>query len=442
MKVQPPFWGVVGLILIFFLLAYGIPKFFIPPDPTQTIRVFTRILALLLGVVLYSFVTARFALSGLDFERTARTHQQQAGQLFEERFWLTNRWRISRLWIEIRDDSDLPGFHGSRILSKIGPKESRTYTAYTLVGMRGKYHLGPTRLISGDVFGLFSVEKSFSADDELLVLPKTVPLDYFAMPQGFFPGGRAILQKATEVTPQAAGVREYIPGDGLRSIHWPTTARKNRLMVKEYEQDPQADVWIMLDANRSTHILMKRKTSNIQIRALWQLWDKQIESDELPRDTFEYAVSSAASIASYYLKRGRAVGFTCTSQAVSFFQPERGDRQLRKIIEELAHLTCTGKVSLAQNVEMHARYFARASTIVLVTAEFDSALDLAISHLLLRNLRPVVIQIDASTFLDDQGFATAGGSPSAFGSLSKPIRISYAGDLKRMLESGTIRSGM
>ena len=46
------------------------------------------------------------------------------------------------------------------------------------------------------------------------------------------------------------GVREYVDGDPLNRIHWMSTARRDRLMVKEFELDPQSDVWIFLDAER------------------------------------------------------------------------------------------------------------------------------------------------------------------------------------------------
>ena len=42
-------------------------------------------------------------------------------------------------------------------------------------------------------------------------------------------------------------MREYRPGDAFNRIHWPTTARTNRLMVREFELDPTVDVWIVLD---------------------------------------------------------------------------------------------------------------------------------------------------------------------------------------------------
>ena len=82
-----------------------------------------------------------------------------------------------------------------------------------------------------------------------------------------------------EVTPQAAGVRDYAPGDALRRIHWPTSARRDRLMTKEFDQDPQADVWIFLDAYAPVHYRVPEEddvASAQRVDQLW-LWQRQVE---------------------------------------------------------------------------------------------------------------------------------------------------------------------
>ncbi|MEZ4612148.1 MAG: DUF58 domain-containing protein [Caldilineaceae bacterium] len=54
------------------------------------------------------------------------------------------------------------------------------------------------------------------------------------------------------MTTNAAGVRDYYPGDSLNRIHWPTTARMRRLMTKEFELIPRRDIWLYLDLSRDT----------------------------------------------------------------------------------------------------------------------------------------------------------------------------------------------
>lgn len=397
---RKPFWVVLGVFLFALLGGYLVPSGIFPVPTTlqnqTTIRIFTRIAAISGGAIVLGWLWTQASLFGVVVRREARVLRHQVGQIFEERFRVINRLPMVRLWLEITDESDLPGSSGSRVLSLIGPRQQRTYVAYTLLSQRGAFRLGPTRVSSGDPFGLFRKIIDVPGTQELIVLPYVATLQRFPSPLGQFPGGKAILQKATEVTPQAAGVREYFPGDALRSIHWPTSARKNRLMVKEFEQDPQADVWIILDAEAGVHFASSEKITPVRID---QFWLRKSEfAFKLPEDTFEYGVSAAGSIASYYLRQGRSVGLICVGQAFVVLPAERGERQLNKILETLAFLKPNGRLPLMAVVDAEASQIPRASTVVLITPSIHSSLDLAIDTLVVRRMKPVLVHVDAHTF--------------------------------------------
>ncbi len=400
MSPRRTFWAFLALLAVSVLLGYFLQRAIFPiPEPLRDktdIRIFTRLIAVSLGLLLISWIWAYSSLASLFVRREARVLRQQVGQIFEERFRINNRLPIARLWLEIRDESGLPGNSGSRVLSLIGGNQQRSYVAYTLLNQRGVFRLGPTVVSSGDPFGLFRKSRIVSGDHELLVLPYIVNLERFPSPAGQFPGGKAILQKATEVTPQTAGVREYFPGDALRSIHWPTSARKDRLMVKEYEQDPQADVWIFLDADKTAHYM---SGYHQPLPRIDQLWLKRNENPfKLPEDTFEYGVSAAGSIAAYYLREGRAVGLVCASEVTVVIPPERGERQLNKILENLTFLKANGSLPLLGLVETEAPQLPRASTVVLITASNHPGVELSVDGLIMRRLRPVMVCVNSHSF--------------------------------------------
>ncbi len=179
----------------------------------QTPVFFTRLVYLTVLLIIASWVWASFSTRGFILTREARILRHQMGQVFEERFKLNNRLPIVRLWVEIRDESSLPGNSGTRVISLIGPRQQRSYIAYTMLNRRGSFLLGPTLLISGDPFGLFQVTRKAPTEHTLVVLPYIVNLAKFPSPVGMFPGGRAIQRRAAEITPQAAAVRDYAPGD-------------------------------------------------------------------------------------------------------------------------------------------------------------------------------------------------------------------------------------
>jgi uncharacterized protein (DUF58 family) len=398
MTIRRTFWGLLVFLILAVAAGLLLPRVFIPPNPDYTIRIFTRITVLVLGLLAVAWIWARFSLVNVVMTRDARVQRQQVGQIFEERYRIINNFPMTRLWLEVRDLSNLPGNFGSRVLAVIGPRQHRSYAAYTMLMRRGTFRLGPTRISSGDPFGLFRVSRQIQTDQDLLVLPYSVELETFPSPTGQFPGGKAIRRRATEVTPQAAAVREYLPGDALRSIHWPTSARKDRLMVKEFEQDPQADVWIFLDAHAAVQAHKEQKASAERIDQFWRLWKDDALKVTLPPDSFEYGVSAAGSIASYYLKRGRNLGLVCAGQVVTVLSPERGERQLNKILETLAFLEGNGELPLVGLVESEASQLPRASTIVLISPSTDPTVELALDSLLMRSMKPILVHVDAESF--------------------------------------------
>ena len=400
MSLRRSFWGVLFLLVLSGTAAYFTPLVSGVPTPVF----FTRLVYLCVILIGMGWLWAYFATRGFNLTREARVLRQQVGQVFEERFKVNNGFPFVRLWVEVRDESQLPGNAGSRVLSLIGPRQQRSYIAYSMLNRRGSFHLGPTMLVSGDPFGLFLNTKKLEPRTDLVVLPYVVELSTFPSLSGMFPGGRAVRRKAAEITPHAAGVRDYAPGDALRRIHWPTSARRDRLMTKEFDQDPQADVWIFLDAFGPVHHHLAGQEEPVPVQRVDQLWLWQRQTDvRLPEDTFEYAVSAAGSIANYYIKQGRTVGFACASDVLTVLSPERGERQLNKILETLTFLNSDGDLPLIGLVEAQAPSLPRASTVVLISPSTDSTVDLAVDYMLMRNLRPIMVHVDATSFGAETG---------------------------------------
>jgi uncharacterized protein (DUF58 family) len=330
----------------------------------------------------------------IQVNRKARILRASMGDVFEEHFEVQNASWVSCPWLEIINQSNLPMAGGSRLLTGIHPHQRRFYNARTLLYRRGAFLLGPTSITSGDPFGLFAIRKQFNAKDTLVVLPMAVPINDFPPPPGLFPGGKTIRQRTTDVTPHAAGVREYIPGDPMKRIHWPSTAHRGRFMVKEFEQDPQADIWLFLDAQQEVQVSLSE-----QIVALSQDgWWLRRPKVALPRESFEYAVSAAASLANYFLMEKRAVGLACATRKSVVVSAERGDRQVNKIMETLAFLKPDGIMPLLSLVTMQAKLLPIGTGVILITPSTQPELLLAVDDLQRRNLRPVVILIKPESF--------------------------------------------
>jgi uncharacterized protein (DUF58 family) len=370
------------------------------------------------------------SLRGLRLERTSRTQRAQVGQIFEERFEVINENRLFRLWLEVRNESPLPNASGSQVITLMGGRQRRIYWSQTLLTQRGVFPLGPTVLASGDLFGMFPVSRVISPQDALLVYPMMVELRDFPNPAGLLPGGEALRRRTHQVTPNASGVREYAPGDALNRIHWTSTARRNRLMVKEFELDPLAEVWLFLDAERAGQSAISEPPMSTDIFHFW----RQRARVTLTPSTEEYSVSIAASLARHFIRRGRSVGLVSAGRHLALIPPDRGGRQLGKILEALALSRAEGEVPLEGMIENQARHVPRGSTVILISHTVRPEFVFSVEYILRRGLRPVVVLLNAETFGGQPGSADLAARIRAMG---VPVSIVNSGaDLEAALSNG------
>jgi len=170
----------------------------------------------------------------------------QVGDELEEHWELINNARLPLLWLEIEDASTLPGYSGRRIAAA-GIGDQRSWTTQAHCELRGVYTLGPLTASLSDPFGLFRYEWRDQSLRQIVIYPPLVHLPALIVPQGQRGGlSRAdILQQ--HVTPSVGGLREYVQGDPPSHIHWPTVAKTDKLMVKQFDQERAGALWIALD---------------------------------------------------------------------------------------------------------------------------------------------------------------------------------------------------
>lgn len=357
--------------------------------------IYSRFLYFSILLAAASWAWTRWAARGLAFERSSRELRANVGDVFEEQFKLGSRGRLPAPWIQVDNQSPLPFAAGSRFFTLVMGRQVRTYTARTWLTRRGGFALGPTRVATGDPFGLFTAGKTFDPKETLIVFPMIHDIQSFPSPRGMLTGGQVIRKRSHDVTPHAAGVREYVHGDSIRRIHWPTSARRSRLMVKEFEQDPQAEIWIYLDSQRTAHFEKKYEQQEVPIHNMLLMKRPKIE---LPPSTLEYSVSVAASLAHFFIRQRRAVGFASAGQTLTVLPAERSERQEAKILETLAFIKADGILSLAGLVATQAALLPQGSSVILITPGTSTDLLQAVDDLQLHFLAPVVVLLDAKTF--------------------------------------------
>jgi uncharacterized protein (DUF58 family) len=356
-------------------------------------RAFFFSFAYLLGALfLISFLWSWTAVRWVSISRRTRTRRAQVGRLLEEAFVVTNRSWMPKLWLEIRDFSDMPGHHASHVVPALGPRSSYRWYVETPCTVRGEFTLGPLHILSGDPFGLFSSPRRLAATSKVIVYPQTVPVEHIDLPMGMLSGGEAQRRRAQMITTNAAGVREYAPGDAFNRIHWATTARRDRLMVKEFEIDPMVDVWMFVDFSAASLV------DDPGLRRINGIGAAIPSGAEIPASTEEYAVVVAASLATYFIEAERALGFGAYTPHREIRQPERGNRQLLRILESLAVARSRSSFSLGEMLALETPYFTRGTTLVIITASIDPAWISGAQVLSRKGIRPFCVLIDPGSF--------------------------------------------
>ncbi|MCP4169057.1 MAG: DUF58 domain-containing protein [Chloroflexi bacterium] len=350
-------------------------------------------------VLVASWVWAWFNVNWIGLGRFTRARRSQVGKLAEEQFEVVNRSRLPKLWLEIRDHSTLPGHHPSRVVSSLGGRKKRNWIIRTPCYRRGRYQLGPLSLRSGDPLGIFELQRLLPQTSSILVYPATVDVHGFQLPEGQVPGGEATRHRTHYMTTNVATVRDYVPGDSFNRIHWRSTARTGRLIVKEFELDPTSDIWLVLDIDPAWHFAQPWTPPDDYGRPA-VLWGDRAETFELIPSTIEYAVTAAASLARRYLTERRAVGLITYTDQREILQADRGERQLNKILETLAVLEPTGRLPFDRVLLAEGGYLDRSSTIIAITPSTDRNWVTSVRELGRRGVKSTAIMIAADTFGD------------------------------------------
>ncbi len=381
---------------------------------------FYNLTYLIAAIIVLSYLWTWTSIRWLHVTRYMWAKKAEVGKTSEERFVVRNTGLLPKLWLEIRDHSDLPDHQASHVLNSFGARKERGWTVRTLCRQRGRFTLGPVTLTTGDPFGLFKMQRELPQTSTIIVYPAIVELAHFATPSGQLPGGDALRRRTHYVTTNVRGVRDYAPGDSFNRIHWPSTARKERLIVKEFELDPMADVWLFLDMDRSAQAQLEWEPV-LERREPALLWTRR-PGLELAPSTEEYGVTITASLAKYFIVHNRAVGMVSYAQQREVIPADRGERQLSKILETLAVIKAGGRIPLDQVLAAEGLHLGRGTTIIVTTSSPDRDWVTAARHLEQRGLRVIAVLIAPDSFGGEWSIEEAMAELAAAGTPTYVVR--------------------
>ena len=343
------------------------------------------------AVLALTYLWSRSSLRGVTVTRRVPSDRAQVGMIVSDQITVHNRSLIGKLWLEVRDHSSLPEHGASRVVN-LGPRKTIDWMAQTVCARRGRFHLGPVSLRSGDPLGIFPAQLRLRGSIDLLVYPAVIDLPGFTLPASQLSGGPTPDRRTQTVTPMVTGIREYVQGDAFNRISWSATARLARLMVKEFDIDPTSDVWLVLDLH-----------ADYRTHAGYGRGDRFDEESSVPVEawldsTDEYAVTIVSSLARSCLDQGRAVGMIASGAHYEVIQADRSDRAYIKMLEALAVVVADGHRPLSEVLVAESRRFTRNSSLIVVTSSTDPAWIDALEMIKGRRAQSSVVFIDRSSF--------------------------------------------
>lgn len=324
------------------------------------------------GGLLVGYLWARSLARGLHLTREMRFGWAQVGDQMQERFTLVNDGWASGLWVEVVDHSTVPDYQAGRVTS-VGGRDSIRWHTEGLCTRRGLFTLGPTSLRAGDPLGLYTVSLHYPGWTTLMVLPPIVPLPIIEVAPGGRVGEGRPRADALERTVSAAGVRDYLPGDSLRWIHWRTSAHRDSLFIRLFDGTPAGDWWIFLDM------------------------DRRVQAGEGWASTEEHGVILAASLADRGLWSQRVVGLVTHGEELVWLPPQAGDGQRWRILRALALVT-PGSRTLAELLARARPTFGQLVSLIIITPAVDGGWIEALLPLLRRGVVPTVLLLDPLSF--------------------------------------------
>ena len=338
----------------------------------QPSRAWTILLVAFTGIFVSAYLWAQSLGGSLQLRRETRLGWVQVGGQVEERITLSNTSLLPASWIQFNDQSTLPEYNANRSISiSAGFFEQWTLTANC--NQRGFFYLGGANILTGDPFGIFEVTIHASQRTSILVLPQTATLPELSVaPSGSYGDDRP-RRNAPEQTIHASTVREYDYGDSTRLIHWPTTARTNKVFVRLMESAPEGDWWILLDLD--------------QHNMLGKGWDS-IE---------EQSVTLAASLADKGLRTRKSVGLISNGAELTWLAPKKGEGQRWEIMQALA-LAHPGELGLSTILERIQPALGKHHSLLIITASTKLDWLKTLLPLSKRGIIPTVILPDSSTF--------------------------------------------
>jgi len=215
--------------------------------------------AAVVAMVVLAIVSTRVSSARIAVRRHTTAHHAHRDERVPIEVALRNDGRLpaSLLLVEDRRPAGIVGHDdtGARFVVRgLHPRQLTALRWHAQGRRRGRYTIGPVRIRLRDPFGLAERSRRYRATDDLVVFPAIEPLASGGT-RGIRHGADiSASQRAFHRGDEFHTMRAYVVGDDLRYVHWPSTAHRGELMVRQHELPWQARAVVYLDNRTTVHV--------------------------------------------------------------------------------------------------------------------------------------------------------------------------------------------
>jgi uncharacterized protein (DUF58 family) len=239
---------------------------------------------------------------------------------------------------------------------------------------RGRHRFAPVRLSIADPFGLAETGLALEERQALVVYPRLVEIERLFFDGGAGPehGRRLLLRRPVGF--ELHSVRDYQQGESLRRVHWPSTARRGSLMVKELEDSPRDEVAVLLDG------------------------DPAGATGAPPNSSFDVAVRAAGSILLAQVRRGRRCLLALNTSGRDVQTVSSDGPEWQRALELLAAAEPDARGPAAALLQSADGPAARSLELVVVTSRVEGGLVDRLLERALTRRGAALVHVAAETF--------------------------------------------
>jgi len=293
-----------ALFILIVLFVFG--HFFSPLFVLSRVLLFA--LSILIIVDLFLIWQGSFSASRTVAERFSN------GDYNSIKYELKSAYRI-RTRVVFIDELPLQFQKRSSLINKdFAPSESHSFNYSVRPVKRGVYHFGKLHVLVSSKIGFFSMRYSIDANKDVAVYPSFIQLkkhELLAFSYNRNQQNNQLYQRPGN-SREFEQIKEYVIGDDYRKLNWKATARFNKLMVNEYQEERSRHIYQLIDMGRT----MKMPFSGMTL--------------------LDYAINSSLALSNIILKKQDKTGLlTYSSKVHSLIKSDNRQLQLNRILETL-----------------------------------------------------------------------------------------------------------